>query len=268
MLSPRAGGICHYSILRRVIPQPTLEEQRVLVRSLAPVRLRRFRSAVGGAERAAVELYLLDAQMASHLHATVRFVEVALREHIHRALTAVFGERWFVTERDRFDEDVLEQLGEAIEKVGQRAPAGGVVAQLMFGTWVSLLGRGGRRPDGAKAAFASTVWQPALQQAFPRSTRRDVHRLAMRLNWARNRINHCEPVVFGFPQPGTGQDGMQIRRSPRLVLEDARELAEHLDSDLSDWLRRWNAVTALVGDPRAAAALDHVASDPHVALER
>lgn len=254
--------------MRSVIPQPTLDEQRMLVRSLAPVRLRRFRSAVGGAERAAVDLYLLDAQIASHLHATVRFVEVALREYLHRALGTVFGERWFETQRGLFDEDLLEQIDEAIAKVGVRAPAGKVVAQLMLGTWVSLLGRGGRKPDGTKASLATTIWDPALQQAFPARTRKEVHRLAMRLNWARNLINHCEPVVFGFPQPGMGGEGMQVRRSPALILADARELTRYLDHDLSDWLGRWNEVDALVRDARASVALDHMDLDPQVELER
>jgi hypothetical protein len=250
------------------MPLPTLDEQRVLISSLAPVRFRRFRSAVGGADRAATELYLLDAQIASHLHATVRFVEIALRERIHRALTAAFGERWFDTQRELFDEDVLEQLDDALERVGTRAPAGKVVAQLMLGTWVSLLGRGDRKPDGTKASYSTTLWDPALQPAFPTRTRRDVHRLALRLNWARNRINHCEPVVFGFPQPGMGEPGVQVRRSPHLILQDARDLTGYLDENLGEWLNRWSEIDTLVRDPRAAVALAYVASEADVVLEQ
>jgi len=215
-----------------------------------------------------MELYLLDAQIASHMHAMVRFVEISLREHIHRALAAALGERWFDARRELFDEDVLAQVDEALEKVGARAPAGKVVAQLMLGMWVSLLSRGGRKPDGTKPAYTATLWEPALQRAFLSRTRRDVHRLALRLNWARNRINHCEPVVFGFPQPGLGEAGLQVRRSPRLILQDARDLTSFLDDELGGWLSRWTEIDVLVNDPRAAAALEYVASEANVVLER
>ncbi len=251
-----------------MIPQPTLDEQNLLIRSLAPVRLRRFRAAVGGADRAAVALYLLDAQIASHLHATVRTVEVALREHLHRALSATFGERWFESQRELFDVDTRERLDEALEKIGTKAPAGKVVAQLMLGSWVNFLGRGDHLPDGPRARYHEVLWEPALAAAFDGVERKDLHRLAMRMNWARNRINHCEPVVFGFPQPGLGGPGEQIRRSPQLMLSDARELAGHLDVGLARWLRRWSDIDELFASDLIDKALDHVATDPTVSLER
>jgi hypothetical protein len=251
-----------------VIPAPTLEEQRTLIRSLAPERLRRFRAAVGGGDRAAIGLYIIDAQLASHMHATLRFVEVALRERLHRALKASFGERWFVAERDLFDKAVLVQLDDALVRVGEKAPAGKVIAQLMLGTWVSLLGRGDHKPDGTRASYSADIWAPSLQAAFPGRSRVEVHRLARRLNWARNRINHCEPVVFGFPQPGTGQGRIQVRSAPGLLVEDARKLIGFLDGDLAGWLHRWTEIDLLVHDPLALAALDHVQTDPWVDLVR
>ncbi len=267
-LSLAAGGICVQCTVPNVIPQPTLEEQRALIASVAKVRLRRFRSAVGGGDRAAVELYLLDAQIASHLHATVRLVEIALREHLHRALTTTYGEHWFRERRDLFDEAVLDQLDEALAKVGDRAPAGKVVAQLMLGTWVALLGRGGKRANGTKATYVVDLWGQAIQRSLGTADRPEVHRLALRLNWARNRINHCEPVVFGFPQPGLGDPGIQIRRSPRLILEDARQLTRWLDSDLAGWLRRWGEIDRLLAHDLVTQALDHVETDPAVELQR
>lgn len=251
-----------------MIPPPTYDEQRALIASLAPARLRRFRAAVGGADRAAVELALVDASLASHFHAVLRLVEVALREHLHRSLAAKFGHRWFENQRDAFDEDLLGQVEAAIARVGVGAQPGQVVAQLMLGTWVAVLGRGGRRPDGTKASYSESFWEPALGVAFPGRTRREVHRLALRLNWARNRINHCEPIVFGFPQPGVGSEGRQLRRSPAMVLEDARTLTTAVSPELGRWVRRWDAVDALLEDERAQAALDHIATDRHVTLER
>lgn len=249
-----------------MIPQPTLDEQRALIRSLAPARLRRFRAATNG-DRDAITLYLLDAQIASHMHATVRLVEVALREHLHRAMTQAFGERWFVTQRALFDEDLCDKIDDALAGVGDRAPAGKVIAQLMFGSWASLLGRGGSKEDGTSARYIATIWEPALSSAFQNVTRGELRRAAMSLNWARNRISHCEPVVFGFPQPGLGSNGLQVRRAPHLVLEDARAFAAHLDHDLSLWLRKWHEIDHLLAEPLVHTALGHIAGEAAVQLE-
>jgi len=252
----------------RVIPTPTISEQRILLGATAPARLQRFRRAVGGGDRAAVELYLLDARIASHLHATVRLVETALREHLHRAFADQHGDRWFIAIRSSLDVEVRDQIDKAMSTVGERAPAGKVVAQLMLGTWVSLLGRGGRTPDGSRAAYPSTLWEPTLSATFSESTRSDVHRLAMRLSWARNRIHHCEPVVFGFPQPGVAGQGRQLRRSPRLIREDARELTSRFNPRLGAWLASWNEADPYLAHPLADAALTLMAGDPRVSIER
>lgn len=251
-----------------VIPQLTLDEQTALIQSLAPVRLRRFRAATNG-DRAAASLYVLDSQISSHMHATVRMVEVALREHLHRALTKAFDERWFISQRELFDADFCEKIDDVFSDVGEKAPAGKVVAQLMFGAWASLLGRGATKEDGTSARYIATIWEPALRDAFGNDvTRKELRSTAMSLNWARNRISHCEPVVFGFPQPGIGQPGVQVRRAPHLVLEDARAFAAHIDPDLATWLRRWNDIVRLLADPLLDAALDHIAKEDAVSLQR
>lgn len=204
------------------------------------------------------------------MHAAVRVVEVALREHLHRALSASFDERWYISQRDLFDVDLCDKIDDVLEEVGERAPAGKVVAQLMFGAWASLLGRGATKSDGTSARYIANIWEPALEVAFSSSgvSRKQLRSTAMSLNWARNRISHCEPVVFGFPQPGLGQPGTQVRRSPQLVLEDTRVFAGYLDPAIEAWLRRWTEVQELLADPLVSAALDHIAVEDQVQLQR
>lgn len=155
----------------------------------------------------------------------------------------------------------------ATDTLGHQNP-GRVVAQLTFGAWTGLLDRGGplsRGPDATLADYDATVWGPALRHAFVGAPERaQVHALAQSLNWARNRINHCEPVVFGFPQQGQGTHGRQQRKSPGRVVGDARALLALLDADVAAWMSRWHAVDRLVRDPSAQAALPR--TDPRVQL--
>ncbi|HXH33587.1 MAG TPA: hypothetical protein VNJ54_04140 [Plantibacter sp.] len=255
------------STLQIMIPQPRLSEQQALVTSLAKPRFRRFRAVARGSDREAVRLYLVDAEIASELHAAARIAEVALREHIHRALAATYGDRWFQTHSGLFDERTLDSFNEVIEKLGARAAPGKVIAQIMFGTWVSLLGKGDKKPDGTRANYKRDLWAASLSSQFDvdRST---LHALAMRVNWARNRISHCEPVVFGLPMPGLGGPNTQIRRSPAVIFEDIQDLAGLVNPSLSDWLGNWSDTYALFLSPLAQTALDDVARDPKITLIR
>jgi len=250
-----------------MIPQPRLSEQQALAVSLAKPRFRRFRAVARGSDREAVRLYVLDAEIASELHAAVRIAEVALREHIHRALTATYGEHWFRTHSHFFDERTLESFNEVIDKFDSRAAPGKIVAQVMFGTWVSLLGKGAKKPDGTRANYKRDLWTPSLDSRF-NIGRSELHALAMRVNWARNRISHCEPVVLGLPMPGLGGPNTQIRRSPAVIFQDIRELAGLVNPSLSDWLGNWSDAQTLFLNPLAQTALDDADRDPKVTLIR
>lgn len=238
-----------------MITQPSLSAQHALIASLAADRFQKFRAATGGADRAATRLYLLDAEIASHLHFLLRFVEIALREHMHQALQKVFGERWFDVTFERFDLGTQEQFTAAQGRAGQGAPTGRIIAQVMLGTWLRLLSKGERLSDGRKARYHATIWEPALQAAFLGSSRSDVYRRVQTVNWARNRINHCEPVVFGFPQPGLAGPQHQLRKSPQRVLTEVRGLIQILSPELSRWSNDWNDLDGLLGDPLVEQAL-------------
>lgn len=259
------GGICVKNSSDLLIPQPTLSEQRALIASLAKQRLRRFREVTDG-DRDAISLYLLDSEIASHLHAGVRFVEVGLREKMHRSLSEVYGERWFDDSAGILDEGTLRSISQATAQVGPHASAGKVVAQLMLGTWVDLLGRGEVKADGSKARYVRDVWEPAFKHSFsiPRS---ELRALAMRINWARNRISHCEPVVFGLPMPGLGEPGHRVRRSPERLFADIQMLVAVTEPGLAPWIAGWGQTKALFRHELAVRALSHVADDSSVRLQ-
>jgi hypothetical protein len=80
-----------------MLNQPDPKLVPAILASLAGDRLRRFRQAVpSGRHRDILEMYLVDAQLVSHFHATLRAVEVLMREQMHRALASAHsGPRWF-----------------------------------------------------------------------------------------------------------------------------------------------------------------------------
>jgi len=92
--------------------------------------------------------------------------------------------------------------------------------------------------------------------------------LRERINWARNRISHCEPVVFGLPMPGLGTGRIRVRRSPALMFADVRTLLQLTTSDFAGWLDRWDVTHTLCGHNLVQRALDHIALDRTIRLER
>ena len=248
------------------LTQPSHTQLTALVKALAPDRLRRFRSVFGGSTTPAMELYLLDIHVASALHGMVAVVEVSLREAMHRALRLTFGTRWFSARRDLFDDRTREQLSVAVQRAGSSPAAaseGKVVAEITLGAWTALLDVGGYAQDGNRRVrkdYETTLWVNCLEHAFPSAAaRRDVAHVARRVRYARNRLAHHEPVVFGVPLPGQRVAGKQTRRTPQGVIDDIRCLARYLDADLGSWLDVCRDADRLAADPVAQAALAHMA---------
>lgn len=258
-----------------LVPVPDSALAPAILASLARERLRQFRRAVpNGDHRAVLDLYVLDSELASRFHALFRVVEVSLRETIHRALVAGFGPRWFSDQafRSALDQRTVAAVDDAVRAArpgGGTPPAGAVVAQMMLGTWVQVLAPGARRRQEA------TVWQPVLAAAFQQGvaagqvrTRAEVFELAQRVNWARNRVNHCEPVVFGFPLPGQMTATRQRRRAtPHQILDDARALVAAMSGPVAAWLDAWNDMDTLLASTQVTQALASQGRDPGISLE-
>lgn len=247
---------------------PTRSEQDALIASMAPARLAPYRAVVNGSDRRAVELYLLDAELASQFHAAYRAIEVLMmRQRMHEELSATFGGSWYRTIYPSLDLRTKRRLDEAAQNIGRGAPEGKVVAQLMMGTWIGLTDRGGYveqpRAEASvrRADYQSLLWEPALVRAFAdrgraaTSPRRDeVSKLARSVGWARNRVNHCESVIFGFPQQGQSQHG-QLRKTPARAYDDLIQLANYLDSEVAQWIRQWPSPKTLIDDSRVRLGL-------------
>ncbi|MHA0290203.1 hypothetical protein ACXYX3_27685 (plasmid) [Mycobacterium sp. C3-094] len=240
--------------------KPTPEQTRQIEAFTSTERLRRYRAVVGGHREKAVALYLDDAALASHLHAHLRLVEVILREQLHRALTSTYGHRWYITHTHMFGGNSPGMLTTARDSLGpgKWQNPGFVVAELMLGFWAGLL----QSPTGG---HHQQLWSDAFESAFnartdlPAWTQHDAMLVCKRLNWARNRVNHCESVIFGFPQKGMVQR-KQLRLPPSMIAEDCRRVIDRFDSHLSDWMSAAPAVGDLLAQSNIQQAWAHMSA--------
>jgi hypothetical protein len=155
---------------------------------LSGERLAPYRAACGGDLAAAVALYEWNADVSAALGTTLGHLEILLRNAMHTELTrwtvARFGEPWWYLDPARvLSAESLAYIVQAVR--GQRAEtAGRVVAELPLGFWRFLLARN----------YDRGLWHPCLNRAFGRRRRSAVHDAVKKLNDARNRMAHHEPM--------------------------------------------------------------------------
>lgn len=168
---------------------------------LSQPRLTPYLAACAGDQGQAVRLYTWNIAAASAFWGPVHALEVVLRNAEHTQLVTRFGQDdWWSNPRVQLHKSMADQLQQAIVAAGKTAGrqsrvmiADDVVANLSFGFWSGLVGKG---QGGAQ--YETQFWQPALSKAFPGYTgrRAPLHSQLESLRLFRNRIAHHEPI-FG-----------------------------------------------------------------------
>ncbi|MET0116419.1 MAG: Abi family protein [Sedimenticola sp.] len=169
--------------------------------SLSPERIATYKAETGGDREHALRLYTWNTAISAAFYGPLQGIEVALRNTMHQQLCSAYGEDWYENPACGLDWGALGKIDSAkstLIREGYAVDPPHVVAELSFGFWVSLLGRGGRAapPDRGKKNYEMTLWRPALHKAFPNSRlrRADTHRPLNYLRTFRNRIAHHEPI--------------------------------------------------------------------------
>ena len=169
--------------------------------SLSPERFGTYLGATSGDRAEAMRLYTWNTALSAAFYGPLQGLEVALRNGMHRQLTAVYGPAWYDNPKAGLSASTRQRIQTAKDDVtrgGYTPDPPHLVAALTFGFWVSLLGRGGPsgRPGQAKSDYEMTLWRPALSRTFPhaRLARAAAHRQLDYLRTFRNRIAHHEPI--------------------------------------------------------------------------
>jgi hypothetical protein len=167
------------------------------LRALSAARFDTYLRAANGDEERALRLYKWNGLVGGAWTPLLGLVEVSFRNAIHDALTVGFGQAdwWNVVVLDAATNRNLATSQSTLTATYGSAPAGRIVADLSFGNWVRLLGRGGR--NGAQSVdYVKTLWRPFLDPRFKLAvSRKDMHDQSETIRKFRNRLAHHEPVL-------------------------------------------------------------------------
>jgi len=210
--------------------------------SLSPERMATYIVAAGGDREKALRLYTWNTAVSAAFYGPLQGLEVAVRNAMHRQLSAVYGPDWYENPQCRLDAGAINRVAGVKTDLGRQGypvDPPHVVAGLAFGFWVSLLGRGGSMAGvgTTRANYEMTLWRPALHRAFPhiRKPRADVHRPLDYLRTFRNRIAHHEPIF-----------SRHLEADYRSILE----VAGWICPSTRDWIAHHSRTHVVLAQPR------------------
>ncbi len=232
------------------------------LRSAIPeARLIKYVAATTGTIVDPMDLYRWSSRLSLAVFDALATVEVALRSAMAQSLAVRYGLNWFQRD-DLLDDETLKLIQAAWTRgrlhelaVAPEVLHGKLVATLMFGFWVKILGRGGYQGRDAarqRRIYDTVLWKEALRTAFPNvgdTDRARVEHAARRVQTIRNRVAHHEHLIWGVPMPGqTKPDGTTRRISVADAHRVLLELAGYLNTDLRLWIEDNSAVAAVAAD--------------------
>lgn len=227
-----SGNVNHYPFNDAVLD--------ALETSLSSERMATYIRETDGDRERAIRLYTWNTALSAAFYGPLQGLEVVVRNAMHRELSVKYGRDWYDNPRCGLDGRALERIGEAkatLARGSYSVDPPHVVAELPFGFWVSLLGKGGAEApstgQGRKRNYDMTLWRPALYKAFPNSRRSrvDTHRPLDYLRTLRNRIAHHEPI---------------FNRHLAMDFESILEVAGWICPQTSEWINHHSRVSELL----------------------
>lgn len=167
--------------------------------SLSQDRLQSYLKAASGDRTAALRLYIWNTDLSAALYQPLQGLEITLRNAFHRELSKTYGNDWYSQIPHILTDISNENIAKAIKDITKRGKTPSpprIVAELSFGFWVSLLGKGRKGNNN----YEMKLWRPALYKAFPNRPSRSFNRKTANREFTqikdlRNRIAHHEPII-------------------------------------------------------------------------
>ncbi|MDX2556006.1 hypothetical protein [Streptomyces stelliscabiei] len=203
-----------------------------LAKALSKPRMATYLAVAGGDAETAMRLYWWNVSASAAFYGPLHCLEVTLRNALHDELVRHHGRPdWWVSAP--LNSNGLRLVDEAREKCRRNGTsvvcADGIVAELSFGFWISLV-------SGARG-YDRGFWVPVTHKAFPHYSgrRAGLHDSLLSLVRFRNRIMHHEPVfhrhlaadhakiyrVLGYLSPQLAKEAQAMDRFPAVLADRA-----------------------------------------------
>lgn len=195
------------------------ELSRQLEAAISAARLSIYPPAASGETYGA---YAWNIAVCESLYPALHCVEVTLRNSIHNAATAEFGdEYWFRTRLAPIEQLLLNNVEKELLSQGRELLAGEFISGFRFGFWVRLFER----------RYEQVLWPQLLQSVFPHIPRQQRRRISIRnrlieVQTLRNRVFHHEPV---WHWPDLPEQHSQILETVGWVSPAMRRFLEAID---------------------------------------
>lgn len=157
--------------------------------SLSADRLGPYLQLAEGNRLYSIRLYEWNTKISESLYTLIQGLEVTLRNRIHHVLSTAYGqESWW--DACGLAKSQLDDVHEAIERIlddGRDVTPSRVVAELMFGFWMSLFG----------TDYAQSLYDRHLWKCFPgrKISRKQAAKQLKVIRFLRNRVAHHESVI-------------------------------------------------------------------------
>ena len=138
----------------------------------------------------AFSLYLWNMSLCESLYPVLQGVEVTLRNSIHQAASATFGDEfWFRHRLLAREQGTILQLDSSFGASSNRVESGRYISECSLGFWVGLF----------RGEYEQILWTRLLPAVFPHAPRRSRSRSELyarldRIRRLRNRVFHHEPI--------------------------------------------------------------------------
>jgi hypothetical protein len=154
-------------------------------------RLTRYLAFTNGDRMRAIQLYEHNTRISKAMFGIIQPLEIAFRNVANRALANGFARPdWYDTGILASPEiDSIDKARQSLWQWKKTETPDRVVAELMFGFWVRLLGK----------RYEQSLWVPHLHKCFsygPKPDRQKMQDRFIKIKDLRNRVAHHEPIFF------------------------------------------------------------------------
>lgn len=162
-----------------------------LLNKFAPSsRIRGYKTNRYGADP--LRLYLWNIHLSESLYQSLYFLEITFRNALVGAITKAFGLAEWPLEYELLAEKEASKVINVIyelEKRKKEVTSDGIIAELTFGFWTSLLDK----------RYEQVLWPQIITETFPFMpreirTRKTLSKRFNRIRLLRNRVFHYEPI--------------------------------------------------------------------------